>query len=91
MPGSSVSIETGGRIRVKSPVGTDQEMTSLALSTGGAAAAFDTAFGTSTADRPGRDRHGKIDADDMLHITAGGVTANVVVTTGSRWRRWPLR
>jgi flagellar hook-associated protein 2 len=82
VPGSTISIETGGRIRVKSPVGSDQEMTSLALSTGGAAAAFDTAFGTSAQVGPAATGDGKIDADDTLHITAGGVTANVVVTTG---------
>ena len=82
VPGSSVSIETGGRIRIKSPVGSDQEMTSLALSTGGAAAAFDTAFGSSTQVGPAATGDGKIDADDTLHITAGGVTANVVLTAG---------
>jgi len=82
VPGSSVSIETGGRIRVKSPVGSDQELTSLALSTGGAAVAFDTAFGTSTQVGAAATGDGKIDADDTLHITAGGVTANVVLTAG---------
>ena len=49
VPGSTVTIETGGRIRVKSPVGSDQELTSLALSTAGAAAGFDIAFGSSAA------------------------------------------
>jgi len=82
VPGSSVSIETGGRVRVQSPVGTDQELTSLALTTGGAAAAFDTAFAGSTQIGPAATGQGKIDADDTLHITAGGVTANVVLTAG---------
>ena len=41
VPGSTVTVETGGRIRVKSPVGTDQELTSLSLSTAGAAAGFE--------------------------------------------------
>jgi flagellar hook-associated protein 2 len=82
VPGSAVSIETGGRIRVKSPVGSDQEMTSLALGTSGAAAAFDTAFGGSTQVGPAATGDGKIDADDTLHVTAGGVTANVVLTAG---------
>jgi flagellar hook-associated protein 2 len=82
VPGSTVSIETGGRLRIKSPVGSDQELTSLALSTGGSAAAFDTAFGTSTQVGPAATGDGKIDADDTLHITAGGVTANVVLTAG---------
>jgi flagellar hook-associated protein 2 len=82
VPGSTVTVETGGRIRVKSPVGTDQELTSLALSTTGAAAGFDTAFGSSSAVGAAATGIGKVPVDDTLHITAGGVTANVVVTAG---------
>jgi flagellar hook-associated protein 2 len=82
VPGSTVTIETGGRIRVKSPVGTDQELTSLALSTSGAATGFDTAFGSSSAVGAAATGIGKVPANDTLHIIAGGVTANVVVTAG---------
>jgi len=82
VPGSTVTVETGGRIRVKSPVGTDQELTSLAFSTAGAAAGFDTAFGSSTAIGAAATGIGKVPVDDTLHITAGGVTATVVVTAG---------
>ena len=82
LPGTTVTVETGGRIRVKSPVGTDQQLTSLALSTAGAAAGFDTAFGSSAAIGPAATGIGKVPAADTLHITAGGVTANVVITAG---------
>ncbi len=82
VPGSTVTVETGGRIRVKSPVGTDQELTSLSLSTAGAAAGFDTAFGSSAAVGAAATGIGKVPADDVLHVTAGGVTANVVITAG---------
>jgi flagellar hook-associated protein 2 len=82
VPGSTVTVETGGRIRIKSPVGSDQELTSLALSTAGAAAGFDTAFGSSTAVGAAATGIGKAPSNDTLHITAGGVTANVVVTAG---------
>ncbi len=82
VPGATVTVETGGRIRIKSPVGSDQELTSLALSTAGAAAGFDTAFGSSTAVGATATGIGTVPVNDTLHIAAGGVTANVVVTAG---------
>jgi flagellar hook-associated protein 2 len=81
VPGSSVKLQTGGRITITSPTGTDQEVTDLSLSTGGAAPLFDSAFASSTQVRAASGI-GTIQANDTLHITAGTLTFDVAVTAG---------
>ncbi len=81
IPGATATIETGGRISIKSPAGTDREVTALAISTGGAALGFDAAFASSAATAAATGL-GRVQANDVLHITAGGVVANVAVTAG---------
>ena len=70
IPGSAVKVDTGGRLTVTSPPGTDQEVTALSLSTGGAAPLFDTAFSSSTA-TVAASGVGAIQANDVLHLAVG--------------------
>ena len=48
VPGSQATIDAGGRLTLTSPPGTDGRVTTLGLSTGGAAPGFDALYGTST-------------------------------------------
>jgi flagellar hook-associated protein 2 len=81
IPGASVKLDTGGRITITSPSGTDQEVTGLSLSTGGAAPLFDTQFASSTQTRAAAGI-GTIQANDTLTLTAGTLTFDVAVTAG---------
>ena len=81
VPGASVKLDTGGRITITSPSGTDQEVTGLSLSTGGAAPLFDTQFASSTQTRAAAGI-GTIQANDTLTLTAGTLTFDVAVTAG---------
>lgn len=79
VPGGTVRIAAGGRLEITSPLGTDQEVTALALSTGGAAPLFDAAFATSTSTRAASGL-GRVQANDTLTVTAGTVAFDVAVT-----------
>ena len=67
VPGAKVTVESGGRMTITSPPGTDNEVTGLSLSTGGAAPLFDTAFASSTQTQAASGI-GSFQADDTLHF-----------------------
>ncbi len=81
LPGSTITVASGGRLSIQSPSGADQEITALALSTGGAASLFDGTFATSSAVQAASGV-GKVQVDDTLHITAGSLTFDVAVKAG---------
>lgn len=81
VPGGDVRLGAGGRLEITSPIGTDQEVTALSLSTSGAAPLFDAAFASSTATRAAAGL-GKVQANDTLTVTAGTVAFDVAVTAG---------
>ncbi len=82
LPGASVGIATGGRIRITSGVGTDQDVIGARLSSSGpASAVFNSQFNAPVANTPALGL-GKVNADDTLHVGASGMTFDVTVRAG---------
>jgi flagellar hook-associated protein 2 len=82
LPGATVEIATGGRLRITSGVGTDQDVIGARLTTAGPASAmFNSLFNAPVANTPALGL-GKVTADDTLHVGASGMTFDVAVHAG---------